>query len=296
MRRAPLLLVALLALACQRAAEEEHGPAPRAPAVPGMETVVVKLEPVRDIVGAFGQVAAEGDPAPVRDARSQLAEAEARRRLAEQQVRRLEALGQAVAPRKELEAARAEQAAAAAGAARAGAVLAAFGEAPGRSPLAAGETWAIAHVVQSDVGRVEAGAPCRFSADAYPARSFAGEVDAAPGYVDPATGSAPVRLRLRDPDHLLRPGMTGAVAMESGASHDAPVVPVAAVVYDGAQPVVFVEEGDARYTPRAVQLGVVRDERIEIVAGVSPGARVATTGAASLLSAARMAGGSADED
>src|SRR5437773_1402837 len=175
MRRAPLLLLALLALACQRADQEEHGPAPRAPAVPG---------------GA----------------------------------------------------------------------------------------WASAHVVQSDVGRVEAGAPCRFWADAYPGRPFAGEVDAAPGYVDPATGSAPVRLRLRDPDHLLRPGMTGAVAMESGASHDAPVVPVAAVVYDGAQPVVFVEEGDARYTPRAVQLGVVRGERVEIVAGVSPGAGVATTG------------------
>ena len=171
-----------------------------------------------------------------------------------------------------------------------------FGEAPDRSPLAPGETWAIAHVVQSDVGRVEAGAPCRFSADAYPARSFAGEVDAAPGYVDPATGSAPVRLRLRDPDHLLRPGMTGAVAMESGASHDAPVVPVAAVVYDDAQPVVFVEDGDGRFTPRAVQLGVVRGERVEIVVGVSPGARVATTGAASLLSAARMAGGGADED
>src|SRR5205823_14498783 len=65
------------------------------------------------------------------------------------------------------------------------AVLAAFGEAPDRSPLAPGETWAIAHVVQSDVGRVEAGAPCRFSADAYPGRPFAGEVDAAPGYVDP---------------------------------------------------------------------------------------------------------------
>ena len=81
-----------------------------------------------------------------------------------------------------------------------------------------------------------------------------------------------------------------------GASHDAPVVPVAAVVYDDAQPVVFVEDGDGRFTPRAVQLGVVRDERIEIVAGVSPGARVATTGAASLLSAARMAGGGADED
>jgi len=165
----------LLVLACQRPADEEHGTASPAPAVPGMETVLVKVEPVRDVVNAFGQVAAEAEPPEVRDARTQVTEAEARLRLAEQQVRRLAALGQAVAPRKELEAARAEQAGAGAAAARARATLAAFGELGERTPLAAGETWVIAHVVQSDVGRVEAASPCRFSADAFPGRRFTGE-------------------------------------------------------------------------------------------------------------------------
>jgi len=286
----------LLAVACQRPVEGEHSAASPAPVVPGMETVIVAVEPVRDVVNAFGQVAAEAEPPQVRDARTQVTEAEARLRLAEQQVRRLAALGQDVAPRKELEAARAEQAAAGAAAARARAALAAFGEVGGRTPLGAGETWVIAHVVQSDVGRVEAASACRFSADAFPGRRFAGEVDTEPGYIDPATGTAPVRLRVRDPGHLLRPGMTGAVAMESGASHEATVVPSVAVVYDGAQAVVFVEDGGGRYIARPVQLGVSSDDRIEIVSGVSPGARVATTGAASLLSAARLATGGAAED
>jgi len=286
----------LLVLACQRPADEEHGTASPAPAVPGMETVLVKVEPVRDVVNAFGQVAAEAEQPDVRDARTQVTEAEARLRLAEQQVRRLAALGQAVAPRKELEAARAEQAGAGAAAARARATLAAFGELGERTPLAAGETWVIAHVVQSDVGRVEAASPCRFSADAFPGRRFTGEVDIAPGYIDPVTGTAPVRLRVSDPGHALRPGMTGAVVMESGASHEATVVPSVAVVYDGAQAVVFIEDGGGRYVARAVQLGVSSDDHVEIVSGVSPGARVATTGAASLLSAARLATGGAAED
>ncbi|HYV58134.1 MAG TPA: efflux RND transporter periplasmic adaptor subunit [Candidatus Nitrosopolaris sp.] len=286
----------VLALACQPPAEEDRGAASPASAVPGMETVVVAVAPVHDVVKAFGQVAAEAEPPQVRDARTQVTEAEARLRLAEQQVRRLTALGQDVAPRKELEAARAEQAAAGAAAARARAALAAFGEVGGRTPLATGETWVIANVVQSDVGRVEAASACRFSADAFPGRRFTGEVDSEPGYIDSATGTAPVRLRVSDPGHVLRPGMTGAVTMESGASHEATVVPSVAVVYDGAQAVVFVDDGGGRYVARAVELGLSSDDQIEIVSGISPGARVATTGAASLLSASRLAAGGAAED
>ena len=102
------------------------------------------------------------------------------------------------------------------------------------------------------------------------------------------TRAAPVRLRVRDPAQQLRPGMTGAVTLEMGAPHDAVVVPVAAVVYDDAQPVVFVEEAGGRYALRAVKLGVVRRDRVEIASGVEAGARVVVTGAASLLSATRL--------
>ena len=283
-----MLLLVGLAAACASKHEDEKS-AGRPAAVPGVETAVAVVEPVRDVVRVFGAVAAEGEPPEVRDARAQLAEAEARQRLAAQQVQRLEALARgAVAPRKELEAARAEEVSAAVAADKARKVLATFGTDPGRAPLAADETWVIAHVPQLDLARIEARAETRFAADAFPGRIFSGLVDAAPPYVDPATRMAPVRVRVRDAEHLLRPGVTGAVAMEVGEPHPAVLVPQAAVVYDGAQPVVFVAEGDGRYTPHPVQLGVARDARVAITGGLEAGARVATTGAASLLSAARL--------
>ena len=136
--------------------------------------------------------------------------------------------------------------------------------------------------------RVEAGGEATFVPDALPEAALAGRIDAAPAYVDPTTRTAPLRLRVRDQEHRLRPGMTGTVTLEVGAPHDAVVVPSAAVVYDDAQPVVFVDEGDGRYVLRPVRLGVVRDGRIEVASGVQAGDRVVVIGAASLLSATRL--------
>jgi multidrug efflux pump subunit AcrA (membrane-fusion protein) len=132
------------------------------------------------------------------------------------------------------------------------------------------------------------GAAVVFHADGFPGREFAGTVDAPASYVDPATRMAPVRTRVRDDGHDLRPGMSGALGFVVGEAHDAVVVPAAAVVYDGAQPVVFVRVADGRFEPHAVRLGIASGGRLEITDGVEVGAPVATTGAASLLSNARL--------
>jgi len=280
-------LLVVLALGCERA-EGDREPAPRArPEVPGVETAVAETASIRDTVAAFGTVAPQGEPAEVRDARSALAEAEARRELAAQQVRRLEPLAGGVAPRKELDAARAEETAAAAAAARARQVLAAFGRDGDREPLGSGDRWLVARVVQLDLPRIHAGGDVVFAPDAIRDGRFSGRVDAPPAYVDPVTATAPVRVRVRDPDARLLPGMTGAVTFEVGSPRDAVVVPLAAVVYDDAQPLVFVA-AEERYERRAVQLGVVRDGHAEIAAGLERGTRVVVTGAPSLLSASRL--------
>ena len=287
MRRA-LVVLLVLALGCGETEHEERAERTQG-GVPGIETALVATEPMRDLLRAFGAVAAEEEPPEVRDARTQLAQAEAQQVLAAQQVRRLEELARgAVAPLKELEAARAAAATAAAEVARAQKAFAAFGGDAARGRLGADEIWVIAHLAQADVGRVEAGGDATFVPDAFPRAAFAGRIDAPPAYVDPTTRTAPLRLRVRDPEHRLRPGMTGTVALEVGGPHDAVVVPGAAVVYDDAQPVVFVDEGKGRYVRRSVRLGVVRDERIEITSGLDAGARVVVTGAASLLSATRL--------
>jgi cobalt-zinc-cadmium efflux system membrane fusion protein len=279
-------------LACGRPAEEEREritSGGSAPAVVGVATVAATEETIEEEVEGFGTVAAEAEPPEVRDARMQLAEAEAQQRLAHEQVTRLEALARgAVAPRKELEAARAAAAAADAAAARARQVLAAFGPRMASSPLGPDEAWLLVQVVQRDVPRVAPGAAVRFLPDALPARALTGRVDAAAAYVEATSRTAPVRVRVEDPEHLLRPGMTGAVRIAAGAPHRAVVVPSDAVVYDGAAPVVFVPAAAGGYEARAVGLGVVRDGRVEITHGLSAGTPVVTTGAASLLSAARL--------
>lgn len=286
MRAGTLLVLATIAAACAGPAADEPAEAPVA-AVPGVTTAPADTKRVRDVVHAFGTVAAEAEPTEVRDARTALADAEARRRLAAQQVQRLERLAGAVAPQKELDAARAEEAAATAAATRARNVLGGFGTDAAGGALDPDEHWVIARVMEVDVGRVERGGDVRFEADAYPGATFTGRVDAPPSYVDPASHTAPVRLRVRDGDARLRPGMTGDVELEIGAPRDAVVVPAAAVVYDDAQSLVFVE-ADGRYEARPVSVGLTRDGWIEIAAGVSAGTPVVVTGAASLLSASRL--------
>ncbi len=294
MRAAVLSALAALAFGCGRGSERHEAAKP--PVVPGVETVAAAVASVHDAVRAFGVVAAESEPPDVRDARAQLADAEAKHQLAEQQVRRLEELAQgAVAPRKELEAARADLASTAAAAERARHVLAAFGMNPASAPLGADEGWAIAQVVQSDITRVQARTPARLTCDAYPGRSFDGQVDAAPTYVDPTSRTAPVRVRVKDPEHLLRPGMTGGVTIEVGAAREAVMVPSSAVVRDGTQSLVFVEETDGKYVPRPIELGVSRDGQVEAASGVKSGERVVTTGAASLLSATQLPAGGEEE-
>src|SRR5262249_40762641 len=151
----------------------------------------------------------------------------------------------------------------------------------------ADEHWVIARIMEIDVGRVERGGDVRFAPDAYPGVTFAGRVDAPPSYVDPASHTAPVRLRVRDGEGRLRPGMTGAVELEVGTPREAVVVPASAVVYDDAQSLVFVAT-DGHYEARPVSVGLVREGWIEIAAGVSVGTPVVVTGAASLLSASRL--------
>jgi cobalt-zinc-cadmium efflux system membrane fusion protein len=299
MSRPLLLLLIALPLACARREENEESreQVHRAPhaVVPGVETAAATVETVRDSLAAFGAVAATGEPPELRDARTQLAEAEARQQLAAQQVRRLEALARgAVAPRKELDAARAEEASAAAATARARQVLASFGTSAERQPLSADETWVIAQVFQPDIARVATGAGARFVPDAFPSQTFAGTVDGAPAYVDPSTYTAPVRLRIHDPAHVLRPGMTGKVTIEFGPPRQAIVVPATAVVYDGEQAVVFVADGEQHYVSRPVQVGSPWNRRVEVT-GLDASARVVVTGAASLLSAARLPSGGEEE-
>jgi cobalt-zinc-cadmium efflux system membrane fusion protein len=288
-RAAVVLLGFLIGCAGEPPAHE-----PAAPAVPGVETTAAGVERIRDVLHVPGVVSPDGSTPEARDARHDLEAAEARLHLAEQQTARARALAPGnVAPRKDLEAALAEEASARAAAERARQVVDAFGGAAPPSPQGRA-AWVVARVPQESMPAVVAEAAAAFTADVEGRPVVGGVVDAPPSYVDTTSRTAPVRIRTDDAAHRLLPGTSGSVAIEVGAPRDAVVVPEIAVVYDDHRPLVFVDDGHGGFTATPVRLGVVRAGRAEIAEGVPAGARVATTGAASLLSAARLGAGGAD--
>jgi multidrug efflux pump subunit AcrA (membrane-fusion protein) len=289
MRRPALVL--LIALEACRAASDLPA-TPPAPAVPGIVTVPARTQEVTDTVRAFGTVVGDGERSEVRDARTQLAEAEARATLAAKQTARLQDLTRGgVAPEKELEVARAERATAGAAVESARAALAAFGNASPAAALAGNEIWVIAEVPQDDVGSVGRGASVTFETKGPGGPALAGRVEAAATYVSPTTRTAPVRLRLRDPAKLLHPGMTGTAAITTGAPRLAVVVPMDAVLQAGDASVVILETAPGRYVPRQLEVGATQAGWTEIRTGLEVGVRVVTTGAASVLSATRLRAG-----
>ena len=286
--------IALLVAACGRGTPE-HAAEPAPAAVPGVETAAAAVASIRDVVRTAGIVSPDGLTTEARDARSELAAADARLRLASQQVARLRALAPSeVSPRKDLEAAIAEETSARAAADKARQAVDALGGATAGDGPGTATTWIVARVPQESAPLVEAGAAADFVADTDGRPRIAATVAEPPSYVDPASRTAPVRVRTPARDARLLPGMTGTVAIEVGAPHDAVVVPESAVVYDDRRPLVFVADGHGGFATTPVVLGVIRGGRVEIRDGLAAGAEVATTGAASLLSAIRLGAGAAD--
>jgi hypothetical protein len=291
-RRIVLLTVLALASGCAR--DPEQAPATAQAAVPGLETQPVTEIELQPELSAWAMVAPPLAPA-LRDARAERQASEARAALAGQQLNRLLARGpdSAVAA-KEIEAARAELEMAGAARERARAQEAEFGAARGAAGFSDGAPTLTIQVTQRDLLGVHKGAKVRFRPDDGSARELRGSVAGAPSYVDPATGLAPVAARLDGAEGLV-PGTTGSAWIEAGPLRRVLSVPREAVVFDGERFQVFVVRGDAAPAALGVELGEAAGDRVEVQGALAAGARVVTTGAASLLSAAKLPSEADDE-
>lgn len=115
------------------------------------------------------------------------------------------------------------------------------------------------------------------TADAFPGRSFQGEVYAIDPKIDPNGRSVAVRARLPNEGAILRPGLFVRVGLVVSRSDDALLVPEEALVSRGAQLLVYtVVEGKVVAVP--VRAGLRREGKVEILEGLKPGDQVITAG------------------
>lgn len=155
----------------------------------------------------------------------------------------------------------------------------------------AGHTELTAQVDEKNLGLLRRGQQALASADAYPERRFAAELDFISPVIDPLRGSVEVRLRVPEPPDYLRQEMTVSIDIEVARRAQAVVIPLD-VVRDaaGAEPwVLVVRDGIARR--QAVRLGVRGGDRVEVVEGVRAGDQLVATATIGEGSRVRRQGG-----
>jgi RND family efflux transporter MFP subunit len=139
-----------------------------------------------------------------------------------------------------------------------------------------GTVWLIGDVFEQDLALVKRGARASLRVDAYPERTFPGQVTFIYPILNTETRTARVRIELANVDGQLKPGMYGTVLISGGAARDALVVPDSAVIDSGARQTILVALGDGRFEPREVKLGARSGGLVEVLSGVKDGESVVT--------------------
>jgi RND family efflux transporter MFP subunit len=134
--------------------------------------------------------------------------------------------------------------------------------------------WVEGDLYEQDLALVRVGQPATITLDAYPGRAFAGRAIYIVPTVNEQTRTGRVRFQLSNPGGVLKPGMFANVELRGG-DRVGLTVPANAVLDSGTEQVVFVAEGQGRFTPRHVKVGRRLADGVEIVEGLKEGDQVA---------------------
>jgi Cu(I)/Ag(I) efflux system membrane fusion protein len=137
------------------------------------------------------------------------------------------------------------------------------------------KVWMLADVFEQNLAMVHRGQSATVRMTAYPDKVFEGKVTFIYPTVAPETRTVKVRIELPNNQGLLKPAMYGRVELVSFLGKDKVLtVPESAVLDKGTQQWVLVAQGEGRYEPREVKLGLHADDHVEVLEGLAAGEAV----------------------
>ena len=137
--------------------------------------------------------------------------------------------------------------------------------------------WLIAEVFEQQAGWVAAGNTVEIRTDAWPGRTWTGEVDYVYPVLDATTRTVRVRIRVPNPDEALRPNMYASVRVLGTIDGETLTVPRSAVIRTGTMQRVVCALGDGRYLSTPIRTGRAAGDWLEVLDGLSEGDRVVTS-------------------
>lgn len=102
------------------------------------------------------------------------------------------------------------------------------------------EVWVLAEVYESDIARMKEGLTASITTLSYPEKVFPGTVDKIFNILDPRTRTMRIRIKLANPDILLKPEMVARVRLAYQDSKELPAIPSSAIIRDNGKQYVMV--------------------------------------------------------
>ena len=140
------------------------------------------------------------------------------------------------------------------------------------------EVWIEAEIAEGDLDQLSNVRSARIRTEAYPAEERRARLQAISPWVDEKTRRLKVVFEIKNPGNKLKLGMWADVTVESGRLGKSAAVPRSALLEDGGQSTIYVTDGQGLFERRLVEVGVRKNDQVQIRKGVRPGEQVVVNG------------------
>ena len=136
--------------------------------------------------------------------------------------------------------------------------------------------WVLADIFEQDIASIRMGQQATLTMNAFPGRTFEGQVDFINYVLDQTTRTTKVRFDFNNMEMLLKPGMYGVIELTIPIGFVL-ALPEAAVIDTGTKKIIFIEKGPGLYRPIEVQLGAKGGGYYQVLKGLSENDLVVTS-------------------
>jgi Cu(I)/Ag(I) efflux system membrane fusion protein len=138
--------------------------------------------------------------------------------------------------------------------------------------------WVNAEVPEGLASQLRPGNPVEVRTPAIAGAVFKGRVNAILPEVNPATRTIKARIEVANSNGRLAPGMSANVRFAAAGGKDVLLVPSEAIIQTGKRAVVVVAQGDGKFAPVDVEVGLDSNGQTEIRKGLVAGQKVVVSG------------------
>jgi len=133
-------------------------------------------------------------------------------------------------------------------------------------------------IAERHIGSVHLGTKAEATFLAYPERKFEGTVTRLSPVLNATSRTLEVGVTLTDPEHLIKAGMFPSVTILTEKKEGVLAISRASVLYEGDHSYVYTIDENSVAKKRNLELGLIVDDKIEVVGGLNAGDSVVVQG------------------